>query len=57
MERYFTMFVVMKQLLSLGMSLSFAFGILGAMFNGIPVGLLNTFWSTIVVTISYWGVV
>ncbi|WP_273754839.1 MULTISPECIES: MATE family efflux transporter [unclassified Bartonella] len=35
--------------------LSFAFGILGAMLNGILVGLLDTFWSTIVVTISYWG--
>ncbi|WP_375694261.1 MATE family efflux transporter [Bartonella sp. AD24XZML] len=37
--------------------LSFAFGTLGAMLNGILVGLLDTFWSTIVVTISYWGVV
>ncbi|GAA5111529.1 MATE family efflux transporter [Bartonella jaculi] len=36
--------------------LSFAFGILGAMLNGILVGLLDTFWSTIVVTISYWGI-
>ncbi|UNF39157.1 MATE family efflux transporter [Bartonella krasnovii] len=36
--------------------LSFAFGTLGAMLNGILVGLLDTFWSTIVVTISYWGV-
>lgn len=35
--------------------LSFAFGTLGAMLNGILVGLLDTFWSTIVVTISYWG--
>ncbi len=36
--------------------LSFAFGTLGAMLNGILVGLLDTFWSTIVVTISYWGI-
>ncbi|PIT70366.1 MATE family efflux transporter [Bartonella tribocorum] len=36
--------------------LSFAFGTLGAMLNGILVGLLDTFWLTIVVTISYWGV-
>ncbi len=36
--------------------LSFAFGTLGAMLNGILVGLLDTFWSTIVVAISYWGV-
>lgn len=36
--------------------LSFAFGTLGAMLNGILVGLLDTFWPTIVVTISYWGV-
>ncbi len=35
--------------------LSFAFGTLGAMLNGILVGLLDTFWSTIVVAISYWG--
>lgn len=36
--------------------LSFAFGTLGAMLNGILVGLLDTFWPTIVVTISYWGI-
>ncbi|UNE54671.1 MATE family efflux transporter [Bartonella machadoae] len=36
--------------------LSFAFGTLGVVLNGILVGLLDTFWSTIVVTISYWGV-
>ncbi|WP_246468275.1 MATE family efflux transporter, partial [Bartonella capreoli] len=36
--------------------LSFAFGTLGAMLNGILVGLLDTFWSTIVVAISYWGI-
>ncbi|WP_254493948.1 MATE family efflux transporter [Bartonella sp. B1099] len=36
--------------------LSFAFGTLGAMLNGILVGLLDTFWSTIVVIISYWGI-
>ncbi len=35
--------------------LSFAFGTLGAMLNGILVGLFDTFWSTIVVAISYWG--
>ncbi|WP_375606461.1 MULTISPECIES: MATE family efflux transporter [unclassified Bartonella] len=35
--------------------LSFAFGTLGAMLNGILVGLLDTFWSIIVVAISYWG--
>ncbi len=37
--------------------LSFAFGTLGAMLNGILVGLFDTFWSTIVVAISYWGLV
>ncbi|WP_375656525.1 hypothetical protein [Bartonella sp. CM120XJJH] len=36
--------------------LSFTFGTLGAMLNGILVGLLDTFWPTIVVIISYWGV-
>lgn len=36
--------------------LSFAFGTLGAMLNGILVGLLDTFWSTIVIIISYWGI-
>ncbi|WP_273724132.1 MATE family efflux transporter [Bartonella sp. AU18XJBT] len=35
--------------------LSFTFGTLGAMLNGILVGLLDTFWPTIVVIISYWG--
>ncbi|WP_244614039.1 hypothetical protein [Bartonella kosoyi] len=36
--------------------LSFAFGTLGAMLNGILVGLLDTFWPTIVIIISYWGI-
>ncbi|WP_370931625.1 MATE family efflux transporter [Bartonella sp. DGB1] len=36
--------------------LSIAFGILGTMLNGILVGLLDTFWATIVVTASYWGI-
>ncbi|WP_142415824.1 MATE family efflux transporter [Bartonella massiliensis] len=36
--------------------LSFAFGTLGAMLNGVLVGLLDTFWPTIVVTISYWEI-
>ncbi len=36
--------------------LSFAFGTLRAMLNGILVDLLDTFWSTIVVAISYWGI-
>ncbi|EJF83113.1 MATE family efflux transporter [Candidatus Bartonella washoeensis] len=36
--------------------LSFAFGTLGAMLNGILVGLLDTFWPTLVVATSYWGV-
>ena len=36
--------------------LSFAFGTLGTMYNGLLVGLLDTVLPTIVVTASYWGV-
>lgn len=35
--------------------LSISFGLLGAMLNGILVSLLDTFWPTVVITISYWG--